>query len=438
MTGMQVIVGKVKDNWRQAYLKGNSSYHVLEKFSISMQCERRVIKTNDPNWPSVIVSGTLPKLVIHINEEKVFVVERMLRLILGESFGEKSRVSQVSIGVQTDDFNDQNMLDESFEESANPFAEWKPGQAVDELSKLLVLQFCIADLTVELQSQVLNHLQESDSLAINTFVLQGKSIAELQVTGVKAALTKRPFDTSISMSVHSLLLVDAIQTFGPNFELLLASHRHVMVDSVSGSLLGSEPVSPMSPGSPNPYVQRYVDTTTDLSHVLNSLQAGGYQRPARAVSPSVSSVRSLKSPPHIASPPLHRSTQDLSQSALTFDHQDHDALISISLTIIDPSSPSLESDDEELRKVSIQFNSLDLIANQETIVELLSFWKRIAPSTSNPRRSTTRVMASDQSCQTMDPAGSQFGSLTSIDTIKGCPQAGDVLHHASSDPAVHE
>lgn len=39
--------------------------------------------------------------------------------------------------------------------------------------------------------------------------------------------TKRPFDTSISLSVHGLLLVDALQTFGPDFELLIASHKHV-------------------------------------------------------------------------------------------------------------------------------------------------------------------------------------------------------------------
>ena len=52
-------------------------------------------------------------------------------------------------------------------------------------------------------------------------------MAELQVSGVRAGFTKRPFDTSLSLSVHSLLLVDALQTFGPDFELLVASHKHV-------------------------------------------------------------------------------------------------------------------------------------------------------------------------------------------------------------------
>lgn len=45
--------------------------------------------------------------------------------------------------------------------------------------------------------------------------------------GVKAALTTRPCDLSLSLSVHSLLLVDALQTYGPDFELLVASHKHV-------------------------------------------------------------------------------------------------------------------------------------------------------------------------------------------------------------------
>ena len=34
------------------------------------------------------------------------------------------------------------------------------------------------------------------------------------------------------MSVHSLLLVDALETFGPAYELLVASRKHVTVDSV--------------------------------------------------------------------------------------------------------------------------------------------------------------------------------------------------------------
>ena len=56
---------------------------------------------------------------------------------------------------------------------------------------------------------------------------RGRSVAELQVTGVRANLNKRPHESTATLSVHSLLLVDALQTFGPDFELLVASHKHV-------------------------------------------------------------------------------------------------------------------------------------------------------------------------------------------------------------------
>ena len=102
--------------------------------------------------------------------------------------------------------------------------------------------------------------------------------AILQVTGVKASLTKRLCDTSLGLSVHSLLLVDAIQTLGSNFELLAASHKNVTVDSVSGSLRGSDPVSPASPHSPMPpsasasMVPHKSTSPSDIARALSALQ----------------------------------------------------------------------------------------------------------------------------------------------------------------------
>ena len=265
MLGMQVIVARIKDNWKHAYLKGNSSLHVLDKFSISLQLERRVLFTTDPNWPSLVITGNLPKLVMHINEDKVFAIERMLRLLIKDSTD--SQMSKANISTQTDDVFDGNRESDS---KSDFLSDWKPKSNVDENSKLMLLQFGVSEMSVDLQSQ-------------------GRNIAELQVTGVRAGFTKRPFDTNIILSVHSLLLVDALQTFGPNYELLVASHKHVMVDSISGSLKGSEPVSPMSPSSPNPYVRSYLDTMTtptDIKDALASLQTTDPRH--RATSPAVS------------------------------------------------------------------------------------------------------------------------------------------------------
>lgn len=57
---------------------------------------------------------------------------------------------------------------------------------------------------------------------------------------------------------------------------------------------------------------------------------------------------------------------------------DADALITIEVILIEP-----EADGERLQIANIQFNNLDIIANQETIVELIGFAKRVLPKKSS-------------------------------------------------------
>ena len=52
-------------------------------------------------------------------------------------------------------------------------------------------------------------------------------MAELQVTGVHSVLSKKTGAVDFSLTIHGLLLVDAMQTYGPDFELLMASHKNV-------------------------------------------------------------------------------------------------------------------------------------------------------------------------------------------------------------------
>ena len=59
------------------------------------------------------------------------------------------------------------------------------------------------------------------------FVLADRALVELQVTGVRANAQKKPTGFSLALTVHSLLVVDALQSYGPDFELLVASHHNV-------------------------------------------------------------------------------------------------------------------------------------------------------------------------------------------------------------------
>lgn len=81
LTDLQVLVGKVKDNWRYAHNKGTSTLHVLDRFNISLQIERRVVHTSDPLYPSLTLSANLPKLVAHFNESKIAAARTLTNII---------------------------------------------------------------------------------------------------------------------------------------------------------------------------------------------------------------------------------------------------------------------------------------------------------------------------------------------------------------------
>uniref|UniRef100_A0A8D8TRY9 Vacuolar protein sorting-associated protein 13D n=1 Tax=Cacopsylla melanoneura TaxID=428564 RepID=A0A8D8TRY9_9HEMI len=353
LNDLQILVGKVRDNWKFAQSKGSSALHVLDRFNISLQIDRRIMYTTDPQFPSLSISGNLPKLTVHVNESKIVSLRTMLTVVTESSLGSPLRDENLASNPEPSEC-ESSRRDHEIEEAID--------DALEE-SKLVILQFTIDNMELEVQSR-------------------GRSVAELQVQGVKAAYTQRSHMTCLSLSVHSLLLVDALQTFGPDFELLLASHKHVGMDSVSGSLRDSEPCSPTSPGSPDPSLQRRNNTSPiALTQALHSLSVQEYC--ARAVSPI-----------NIASPPLI--TPSFVKPPL--DGQHSEALISVEIIFIEDnagggvsSQSNLNSGGdpggkrENLQIATIQFNNLDVIANQETIVELMGFTKRVFPPMKSKR-----------------------------------------------------
>lgn len=305
LVDLQILVGKTNDNWKHVRTRGTSSLHFLERFNISLQVERRVFTTSDPNFPSVTVSGNLPRLVVHVNEQKVGAIRLIYNLL--SSFSRSAGIPQT--------------------EAVNIEPKSPRKEESRSLSHAVMVQFIIDQMAFELQSR-------------------GRSVAELQVSGVRAALSKRMADLSVSLSVHGLLLVDALQEFGPDFELLVASHKHVGMDSVSGRLRDSEPTSPVSPESP---------------------ESPDSARPPRLTSP-VALTNALSSLVNKTKTPL----SPRNNSLVGLEKLDSEALIVVELTLVDDPT-------ENLRMANIQFNNLDIIANQETIVELLGFFRRILP-----------------------------------------------------------
>nr|XP_015839049.1 PREDICTED: vacuolar protein sorting-associated protein 13D isoform X1 [Tribolium castaneum] len=344
LTDLQILIGKVKDNWRYAHNKGSSTLHVLDRFNISLQIEKRVIHTSDPHYPSLIINTNLPKLVAHLNESKITAARTLFHIITVTGLPSPFKSPENPVEVITDTGQDED-------ESASLDTSL-------EMSRLLMVQFTVDHLSLEVQSR-------------------GRCVAELQVAGVKVAFTKRPHDISVTLTVHSLLLVDALQTFGPDFELLIASHKHVGMDSMSGSLRDSEPTSPTSPASPDPTLGRTGATSPiALKQALSSL----------ATSP----------PNNYGGPP---------RPPVIFDAE---ALISIEVLIVTGAEP--------VQIANIQFNNLDIIANQETLVELIGFTQRVFPKSqkaSNLNLLSTvssKVRETTASSESLLEESSKFGS----------------------------
>lgn len=210
LTDLQVLVCKSNERWLFASAKGSSTLHVLDRFSISLQVERRAVHTNDPQYPNLTIAGTLPKLNAHVNEHKIAAITTMLNIISSSNIQSPHRNENIEETLSTETMADstENESDNIDGESSEHRSSIRTIESESEASKVFILQFSIDQMSLEVQSR-------------------GRCIAELQVSGVKAAFNKRPEDINVTLSVHGLLLVDAIQSFGPDFELLIASHRHV-------------------------------------------------------------------------------------------------------------------------------------------------------------------------------------------------------------------
>jgi vacuolar protein sorting-associated protein 13D len=79
--------------------------------------------------------------------------------------------------------------------------------------------------------------------------------------------------------------------------------------------------------------------------------------------------------------------------------------------LVSPNCPSLQEEEEggQLKIVNIQFNSLDVIANQETIIELIGFHRRVFPPQHQPDRFQQQASLADlQQDTNSGPTSSQF------------------------------
>ncbi|CAB1336324.1 unnamed protein product [Coregonus sp. 'balchen'] len=329
---LQIMVGRYKDNWKHLQESEVGPTHVVEKFNVLLELEQRLRYTSDPQLPGAVLSGTLPDLKVHINLEKITALRSCLARL--GSPAEEDESQEKAESAKTPD--PSNLRHEKIFQRED--SQWKlQGSAKNLTQSVMTLEQHTREVLVEsrllLAEFNINYMQ----LGVES---NGRYISVLKVFGTNGHFVKRPYDAEVSLTVHGLLLVDTLQTYGSDFDLLVASHKHLSFDVPTGSLRESQPSSPAGPEG--------------------------------------------MSPEH---PALHRD----SSSGLLFDRsspfssflRDQEALIKLEYQFVSSDCPSMNLD-SSLQVTTMQVNNLDIILNPETMVELLKFLQKSFPKEESP------------------------------------------------------
>ncbi|KAI3356825.1 hypothetical protein L3Q82_003332 [Scortum barcoo] len=326
---LQIMVGRCKDNWKHLQESEVGPTHVVEKFNVLLQLEQRLRYTSDPQLPGAVLSGTLPDLKVHINLEKMTALRSCLARLSSPSVSEGDESQERGPNIRSPDPLTLRH-DKIFQREDS---SWKlQGSAKNLTQSVMTLEQHTREVLVEsrllLAEFNINYMQlgvESD----------GRYISVLKVFGTNAHFVKRPYDAEVSLTVHGLLLVDTLQTYGSDFDLLVASHKHLSFDIPTGSLRESQPSSPVSSDGKSP--QHQGQHTESFSGM-----------PMDRLSPFSSFLK------------------------------DQDALIKLEYQFVSSDCPSMNLD-SSLQVTSMQVNNLDIILNPETMVELLKFLQKSFP-----------------------------------------------------------
>ncbi|XP_064137368.1 intermembrane lipid transfer protein VPS13D isoform X4 [Loxodonta africana] len=308
---LQIMVGRVKDNWKHVQDIDVGPTHVVEKFNVHLQLERRLIYTSDPKYPGAVLSGNLPDLKIHINEDKISALKNCFSLLTSSEM--KTSDTQIKENIFTQEAQRGSLQDSVMNLTQSIVMLEQHTREVLVESQLLLAEFKVNCMQLGVESN-------------------GRYISVLKVFGTNAHFVKRPYDAEVSLTVHSLLLVDTMQTYGADFDLLMASHKNLSFDIPTGSLRDSRAQSPVS----GPSVAHLTDAAA-----LNDRSAA-----------SVSLDRILT--------------------------KEQESLIKLEYQFVSSECPSMNLD-STLQVISLQVNNLDIILNPETIVELIGFLQKSFP-----------------------------------------------------------
>uniref|UniRef100_A0A3P9N194 Vacuolar protein sorting 13 homolog D n=1 Tax=Poecilia reticulata TaxID=8081 RepID=A0A3P9N194_POERE len=323
---LQIMVGRYKDSWKHLQDSEVGPTHVVEKFNVLLQLEQRLRYTSDPQLPGAVLSGTLPDLKVHINLEKMTAIRTCLVRLTGPAEDDSGPGKDPSVASPDPPTLRRDKIFHRVDSS------WKLQDSAKNLTQsVMTLEQHTREVLVEshllLAEFNINYMQ----LGVES---NGRYISVFKVFGTNAHFVKRPYDVEVALTVHGFLLVDTLQTYGSDFDLLVASHKHLSFDVPTGSLRESQPSSPT------------------LCDERTSEHPGVHSGSFSDLSPCSSFLK------------------------------DQDALIRLEYQFVSSDCPSMDLNNS-LQVTSIQVNNLDIILNPETMGELLNFLQKSFPKEEN-------------------------------------------------------
>lgn len=173
----------------------NNLSPIIEKFGVCFLIRYRTIQTFDPLYPLIKVSGILPKVILHLDPSRL---ETLCGTI--NNWGSFVENLTSSIVANSDLTNTKT--------------------SVEELNARLSLGFRINEISVQLSDD-------------------NRALAEIRIQNIDLTLMNHLHSNLLSFSVHTLMIVDALQNHGKDFELLLTSNRALDINTQTGTLYES-------------------------------------------------------------------------------------------------------------------------------------------------------------------------------------------------------
>ncbi|ESO12639.1 hypothetical protein HELRODRAFT_159213 [Helobdella robusta] len=373
-SNLKVLIGHADDNWKSAYGSITSLWHVVNKFDVVLLFERRLIRTCTNEWPNVIISASIPSIEIHVNEFKLSALKTCMQNLMNDLNRALARKQQPSTGQQAAPPQSSFVFQRSRNSSRTRHISGSKsfyGDEPDVECKLLFVDFIIYSLSLDVH-------------------WRGHSIGQLRVDQVGATAHMTHRRSLVSFSVNSLIIVDAMQTWGPDYDLLVASHNFSNLLSCRD---GEEATDLNSNKKTNYNVNAFFYNSPNKFAGYSYLNSAIKAIPNQSTFPN-SSVPSFTGSSEF-SESLIQLTIDIKKNIKCEelkegDEGKHDG---------SESSPVDNNDDDggdgaDDVNIDFNFSSMDVIANQRTIAEMISFFKVVIESSDLPSTSVSPLSPS--------------------------------------------